>query len=408
MQFNLSDINPAALHVMWVLDGAGHEGRICGGAVRDLIMARDPKDWDIATTARPEAVITIMEKAGLQVVPTGLKHGTVTVVVGNENIEVTTLRVDVATDGRHAEVAFTEDWMTDSLRRDFTMNAMYLDVNLVVHDYHNGMADLHEGTIRFVGAPEDRIREDYLRILRYFRFCAKMAGNAKFRDDDLLYPIFRETAKGLEQISGERIWAEIGKILQMGTTPAWGQFNRMKRAGVLDHIGLSSVDSNLLIPIPDTRPAVMLTASFPKTQAGIGEAVALLRDRYKVSREELNPVLFAKRFFDTPPTRITSTQMLATHQKSDVLAWIAIMNRKEPVTTGPSSTGFNTLYRDIEGMAVPEFPITGQDLIDLGFTPGPEMGKILRQLRDVWAGVEFSASREYLINLAYQTMGHIK
>jgi tRNA nucleotidyltransferase/poly(A) polymerase len=174
MQFKLDQINPAALHVMWMLDSAGYEGRICGGAVRDLVLGQEPKDWDIATTARPEQVMELMETAGIQVIPTGLQHGTVTAVIGKENIEITTLRVDVATDGRHAEVEFTTDWVTDSLRRDFTINAMYLDMNLIIHDYHNGLDDLEEQLIRFVGDATARIEEDYLRILRYFRFRARM------------------------------------------------------------------------------------------------------------------------------------------------------------------------------------------------------------------------------------------
>src|SRR5262249_19890795 len=152
------------------LEQAEGAPRFVGGCVRDGLLGRKIRDIDIATPLEPAAVMKAAETAGLKPVPTGIDHGTVTVVADHTGIEVTTLRRDVETDGRHAIVAFTDDWREDAARRDLTMNALSADVSGTIYDYFDGIADLKSGKVRFVGAPEDRMREDYLRILRFFRF----------------------------------------------------------------------------------------------------------------------------------------------------------------------------------------------------------------------------------------------
>lgn len=409
MPFSLQQISPAALHVMWLLDAAGFEGRVCGGAIRDLILNKEPKDWDVSTTALPEQVMAVMERAGIQVVPTGLQHGTVTAVIGTDNIEITTLRVDVATDGRHADVEFTTDWYQDSLRRDFTINALYLDANLKLYDYHNGLDDLEERLVRFVGNAADRINEDYLRILRYFRFRARISpvntGEEAFVINTQTMETIRELAPNLATISGERIWAEISKILLMDRERCVLTFGSMEQTGVLNHIDLGCIKATNLKFIPDDRPAVIL-ASMADSKTDKAEVLKVLKTRFKVSRDEFGPVEFATKHADTPATRINAVNLLAMHRKDDVLAWASMYETVDY----KFGTNFRkpVLHTIVHEFVVPEFPITGQDILDLGFTPGPEVGKILHQLREVWAGVEFAASRDYLINLVYQTKGHIQ
>jgi tRNA nucleotidyltransferase/poly(A) polymerase len=410
MPFSLQQISPAALHVMWLLDAAGFEGRVCGGAIRDLILNKEPKDWDVSTTALPEQVMAVMEKAGIQVVPTGLQHGTVTAVIGTDNIEITTLRVDVATDGRHADVEFTTDWYQDSLRRDFTINALYLDANLKLYDYHNGLDDLEERLVRFVGNAADRINEDYLRILRYFRFRARISpentGDEAFVINTQTMETIRELAPNLATISGERIWAEISKILLMDRERCVLTFGSMEQTGVLKHINLGCIKATDLKFVPDDRPAVIL-ASAAVSKTDKADVLKVLKTRFKVSRDEFGPVEFAIKHADTPATRINAVNLLAMHRKDDVLAWTSMY---EPVDHTKFGTMFRkpVLYTTVHEFVVPEFPITGQDILDLGFTPGPEVGRILHELRKVWAGVEFNANRTYLINLVYQTKGHIQ
>ena len=192
------------------LDGEGEETRLVGGAVRDLALGEKMGDFDLATTALPEVVMRRARAAGFGVAPTGLAHGTVTVIVEGQPIEVTTLRRDVATDGRHAKVAFGRDFEADARRRDFTINALSLGRDGIVHDYTGGLADLAARRVRFIGDPGQRIREDYLRILRFFRFSARYGDGAL--DAEGLRAAIQER-DGLMILSRERVRAELLKLL---------------------------------------------------------------------------------------------------------------------------------------------------------------------------------------------------
>ena len=164
---------PATRAVMDALSADGGEARFVGGCVRDTITGQVVHDIDIATHEPPDRVMALLQRANLKAVPTGIAHGTVTAVVDKEHFEITTLRLDVATDGRRADVAFTEDWVEDAARRDFTINALSMTMDGIVHDPFGGLDDLDNGRVRFVGDPETRIKEDVLRILRFFRFHGK-------------------------------------------------------------------------------------------------------------------------------------------------------------------------------------------------------------------------------------------
>ncbi len=201
---------PATQAVFAAIAAGGHEARAVGGTVRDTLLGRAVHDVDFATTARPEEVMRLAAARGLSVHPTGLAHGTVTVVADGIAHEVTTLRRDVATYGRHADVAFTDDWRADAERRDFTINALYADAEGRIYDPLGGYRDLVAGRVRFIGAPEKRIAEDYLRILRFFRFTAEFGCGAP--DGAGLLAAVR-ARKGLAQLSAERIGAELLKIL---------------------------------------------------------------------------------------------------------------------------------------------------------------------------------------------------
>ncbi len=188
--------------VYQALEHAGGSPRFVGGCVRDGLLGRRIRDIDIATPLEPAAVMKAAETAGLKHVPTGIDHGTVTVVADHTGIEVTTLRRDVETFGRHATVAFTDDWREDAARRDLTMNALSADSSGKVYDYFDGIADLNSGKVRFVGAPEDRMREDYLRIVRYFRFHADYAAGDF---DPSAFAAARALKAELKSLSGERL-----------------------------------------------------------------------------------------------------------------------------------------------------------------------------------------------------------
>ncbi|XP_031327539.1 CCA tRNA nucleotidyltransferase 1, mitochondrial [Photinus pyralis] len=193
----------------------GYELRVAGGAVRDLLMGKKPKDLDFATTATPDQMKEMFTTENVRMINTkGEKHGTITPRINDkENFEVTTLRIDVTTDGRHAEVVFTTDWLLDANRRDLTINSMFLGLDGSVYDYFYGYEDIQKRRVVFVGDAITRIQEDYLRILRYFRFYGRIAKVANAHENDTLNAI-RNNVEGLEQISGERIWVELKQILE--------------------------------------------------------------------------------------------------------------------------------------------------------------------------------------------------
>jgi len=202
---------PATAAVFAALEAEGAQARVVGGAVRNALMGLPVKDIDMATTALPAEVMRLAQAAGLQAVPTGFEHGTVTVVAEHVPVEVTTLRRDIETFGRHARVTFTQDWSEDARRRDFTMNALYCASDGTVHDPLGGYPDLAARRVRFIGAARERIREDYLRILRFFRFFASY-DPAPVPDAEGLAAAIGEKA-GLVQLSGERIRAELLLLL---------------------------------------------------------------------------------------------------------------------------------------------------------------------------------------------------
>lgn len=415
-------INLKALHIMWLLCNNGYETRLCGGAVRDVLMGLPPKDWDMATEATPDQVIEVMQREKIPVIPTGLQHGTVTAVFEDMHIEITTLRKDVETDGRHAVVEFTDSWELDANRRDFTINSMYIDGDMKIHDYTNGMDDIGLMSLRFVGDAEKRIQEDYLRIMRFFRFYAKVIDHNGFqwRIDNEATGIMTDTLdaikkniNGLANISGERIWSELKKILALsGGTKA--TFDIMKSHGVFDAIGLPNVLENSSAVTTtariDSRPSVLLANAYDLEH--LQELEYVLDNRFNVSNEELRPISFFLRYGYYDVTEENAYRLLMKFPKSDVLAWLAIKERKRTrnsvdsrqpiggVSNIPITISYDTkMYDRIKVLDVPEFPISGKDIIAVGIPPGPRVGQILSDLKEVYAEMMYTPSREYLLGL---------
>ena len=219
---------------------SNYQLRLCGGAVRDILSGKQPKDLDFATTATPDQMEEMYKKNNVRVIAgeSGKKHGTITCRIDEENYEVTTLRIDQLNDGRHATVNYTTDWRVDAERRDLTINSMYVDLqsgNII--DYFNGRKHLEEKKIIFVKDPSVRINEDYLRILRYFRFFARIADTSSIHDDKTITAI-KKYGVGLEKISGERIWTELKLILKVSNySMVQAVIVEMANCGVLNHIG---------------------------------------------------------------------------------------------------------------------------------------------------------------------------
>uniref|UniRef100_UPI0013567CD1 CCA tRNA nucleotidyltransferase n=1 Tax=Roseomonas sp. 18066 TaxID=2681412 RepID=UPI0013567CD1 len=245
---------PAA--VLAALPGA----RAVGGVVRDILAGRPVHDIDVAAPLAPEAIAERLRAAGLKVFETGLQHGTVTAVLNHEPVEVTSLRQDLATDGRHATVAWTQDWREDAARRDFTMNAMSLDADGRLWDYFGGRDDLAAGRLRFVGDPATRLAEDYLRVLRFFRFHARYGIGAP---EAAALAAIRAAVPGLARLSAERVWMELKRLLE-GPSPA-DSLALMRDTGVLPAIlpeagALDALARSEAPPDPLLRLSLLLAA----------------------------------------------------------------------------------------------------------------------------------------------------
>ncbi|MGE0221838.1 MAG: CCA tRNA nucleotidyltransferase [Acetobacteraceae bacterium] len=344
--------------------------RVVGGAVRDTLAGRPVADIDLGTPVPPQAVMDALEAAGIRVLPTGLNHGTVTAVVGGRGFEVTTLRRDVETDGRHARVAFTDDWKADAERRDFTINAMSMTRSGAVFDYFGGIADLRAGLVRFVGDPVTRIAEDYLRILRFFRFFARYAGGAP---DAAALAAIRGGVQGLAHLSVERVWSELVRILR-APDPA-GAVQLMHATGVLAAILPEGADPDRLVWLVQAgapadavlRLAALLTGDAAAFAARLrlstaeAERLSALRSG-PAPRPDMNDAELRRLLADADPAILNGR------------AWLA----------GGNEPGWAGLRARLAAMPRPVFPLGGRDAIALGVSPGPAVGMMLRQARAWW------------------------
>lgn len=340
--------------------------RVVGGAVRDALAGRAVADVDLASPLPPEAVMAALKAAGLKAVPTGIAHGTVTAVVDGRGFEITTLRRDVETDGRHAVVAFTEDWRADAARRDFTINAMSMTRDGAVSDWFGGVRDLADGRVRFVGDPADRIAEDYLRILRFFRFHARYGRVPP--DDDTIAAI-RAGVPGLARLSVERVWSELRRILA-APDPA-DAVARMAEWGVLAAVLPEGTDLSRLRRLvaagAPADPILRLAALF----AGDADALAT---RLRFSKADA-AMLVALRGGPVPADGDDDDALLRmlADETADVLigrAWLA-------------GTGAAVRER-LAALPRPVFPLAGRNVTALGVPHGPRVGEILRATRAWW------------------------
>lgn len=383
------------------VDGA--DVRFVGGCIRDAIIKRPVSDIDIGTPEPPEQVINRLKAANIKAIPTGIEHGTVTAVVHGKAFEITTLRCDIETDGRRAVVAYTDDWIVDSSRRDFTFNALSANRDGDIFDYHDGLSDLAHGRVRFVGRADDRVEEDYLRILRYFRFFAHYGRHPY---NSAAFNACRKHAAELSQISAERISHEILKTL-IASDPT-DAFTMMRDAHVLEYVlpeatafGTLRAASWLasrgividgLKPDPIRRLGAVLTP---------GVDVTTIAKRLKLSNRERKRLVAMTTL---APDLLTPSDARATHQlihehgneavaDAGILAWAARLaenGRLNPDETAARRAQLETS----SAWTPPAFPISGDDVRALGVSPGPDIGVALRTVEDWWLDGDFTSDRD--------------
>jgi poly(A) polymerase len=355
--------DPALAAVLAALPDA----RVVGGAVRDWLAGRPLSDIDLATALPPDAVTAALKKSGLRAVPTGVEHGTVTALSGGRGFEVTTLRRDVATDGRHAVVAFTDDWRADAARRDFTINAMAMTRDGAVFDYFAGRADLAAGLVRFVGDPAQRIAEDALRILRFFRFHARYG---RGEPDPAAVAAIKGGRAGLAILSPERVWSELLRILA-APAPS-GAVALMAATGVLPAVLPEGADpaalARLVAAGAPADPLLRLAA----LSTGDPEALAA-RLRLSGAEREMLAALRA----GPPPSHeadVADLRRALADTPAEVLigrSWLA-------------GDGWKRVREHLAALPRPVFPLEGRDVLALGLSEGLRVGTLLRAVRQWW------------------------
>lgn len=381
----LSEPAPAA--VLAALPGA----RVVGGPVRDAVAGTAAHDVDVAAPMPPDDIARRLAAAGLKVFETGLAHGTVTAVLGGVPVEVTALRRDVATDGRHAEVAWTTDWREDAARRDFTINAMSLDASGHLWDYFGGREDLAAGQVRFVGDPATRLREDYLRALRFFRFRARYGRGAP---DAAALAAIRAAVPGLAaRIAPERIWMELKRLLSAPDPVE--SLALMRECGLLAAVlpeaaGFAPLGRLVERGAP-LDPLLRLAALLPSA----GSVPGLAR-RLRLSNEERERLHHVTGSADAP---------LPDSDKFPLRAWLAERPKDQAagelwLAEARDGRDRTALRAAVQAMERPVFPLLGRDLLELGVASGPAMGRLLAELRGWWIAGGAAADRDACLDEA--------
>ncbi|WP_349955975.1 CCA tRNA nucleotidyltransferase [Rhizobium sp. ZPR3] len=396
----------ALQRVLALLDADGGEGRVVGGAVRNSLMGLPVADIDIATTLLPETVVERAEAAGIKAVPTGIAHGTVTLVIDGKPFEITTLRRDVETDGRRAVVAFSKDWQADAERRDLTINALYASADGKVVDLVGGLADLERRNIRFIGDAATRIAEDHLRILRFFRFFAYYGSGRP--DADGLRACAAAKSK-ISTLSAERVWSEMKKLLaaeDLGRALLW-----MRQIGILTEV-LPETEKWGIDAIPGlvaaeqalgwaAEPLLRLAAIVPPDATRLAKLAERLRlskaegaylqawANAPVVKDDISETAFDRLLYRHDPTGVAVRLKLA-------LA-VARSKAEGDFEEMARVARLGKLLARLVKWKRPAFPLNGADALAAGVTAGPRVGELLAKLEQEWLDANFAMNRASLL-----------
>ncbi|WP_353288545.1 CCA tRNA nucleotidyltransferase [Wolbachia endosymbiont (group A) of Pogonocherus hispidulus] len=366
----------------------GGEARLVGGCVRDSILQRDVHDIDLATNLLPDQVMKALKLRNIKTIPTGLKHGTITAVLNQRSFEITTLRHDVKCDGRHAKVEFTNNWQADASRRDFTFNALYADKHGHIYDYFGGIEDLKARRLNFIGNAEDRIEEDYLRILRAFRFHAKICvGDLS----DEILSVCKKHSHMIQNLSGERIRDEILKLLECNDP--FPTLKSMQESDVLQKIIPKEVkceilSSSLLFGTDALVKLALLLRTTKNDRLSLGEYVSKF---LRLSNKQKKKLLFLL-------SNDIKTELSEKEQKK----YISLFGRElycdlVKICGVESGENVDEYISFANTFNIPKFPLSGDDLISIGHQPGKSLGKNLELLRQHWEDSSYTLTKEELV-----------
>ena len=385
-------------HILKIFDIVRNHGgtvRFVGGAVRDALVGKTGFDLDLSTDLSPDELAEACEDAGVRTVPIGLKYGTLGVLINDTLLEITSLRKDIKTDGRHAEVEFTDNWEEDAMRRDLTINAIYADERGNVFDYYNGIHDLEKGIVRFIGKPEQRIKEDYLRILRFFRFHSLFA---KTPMDKKALKACIDNRDGLKNVSIERIRDEFIKILL--TPNAADVIKVMLDNEILGNwLGKSEYTDNLdflsklekscnILPNAMRRLFVLY---FPNKN--LAENIAMRLHLTKRQKEMLVAWSNNKIGIENIVEPALRRKVIYAYGKEFCFDKLIIEAAKQMVVPEHLNDIKDMIFNEI----VPIFPVSGRDVIKAGKSENSQIGVVLERLKQDWIDSDFSLSREELL-----------
>jgi poly(A) polymerase len=379
-------VDPATLRVLAALGAARTPVRFVGGCVRDALLGRVINDIDIATPDPPQRVLERLAAAGIKSVPTGLAHGTITAVVRPRHFEITTLRRDVETFGRHARVAFTDDWAEDAARRDFTMNALFLDPDGTVLDPVGGLADLRAGRVRFVGDATTRIREDVLRLLRFYRFHAHYGRGPA---DAAAREACRALAPLLPGLSGERVAAELLKLLKASDPQP--VLSLMHEDGVLIIVLPEATRRDRLQGLLTLEPEIDALRRLAALLVSSDGAALVVADRLRLSNADRDRlVLLAGSVAEIDLAGGETVQRRAL-RKFGLEAYrdLVLLRAAE---TGEGARAL-TLIDAAPGIVPPDFPLRGRDVTKLGVAAGKRVGALLAEAERWWEEGDYRADR---------------
>lgn len=375
---------------MDALTAEGQEVRFVGGCVRDALHAHKESgcpDIDIATPDHPEQVVQLLDKAGIKHIPTGLAHGTVTAVFNHKHFEITTLRVDVETYGRHANVAFTDDWEEDAARRDFTINSLFCSLAGEIYDPCGGIADLVAGRVRFVGEAARRIEEDHLRLLRFFRFHA-WYGKGALDPEGLAAAT--EWSASLAKLSGERIRAEVLKLLA-APDPA-PVVEAMVGAGVLAEAAPGAENSKVLGVLVGLEPepdSLRRLAALLRPHSDTAALAAHLR-LSRAEQDRLEALVAPSGAFTADTDAPALRRVLNRDGVERVTDWLLLAQAEEGGATESTAAALAVVraWRSVT------LPVKGADALALGLEPGPTVGEAIRAVENWWIDEDFAPNRE--------------
>tara|TARA_Y100001935_G_scaffold110938_1_gene92091 strand:- start:613 stop:1866 length:1254 start_codon:yes stop_codon:yes gene_type:complete len=373
--------------------------RFVGGCVRDSIIGIETNDVDIATKLEPYEVINILNSASIKVIPTGIDHGTVSVFSKNFNFEITTLRSDISSDGRHAEVIFSDSWEKDSSRRDFTINSIYLKQNGDIYDPYNGIQHLKERKVVFIGDPNERINEDYLRILRFFRFNA-FYGNDNLRLSNNSIRACAKNKSKIKKLSSERIHNEFFKILN--STNPYFVINIMNKIGILDILFEKKVETKFFKKLLSIEKKNSMTTD--QTLRFISLAFNTKKNylfdlrMFNFSKKDKKKLLLLTNQEFKIDNKMKNNDIKRILYSIDkklfidlaVLSWVLSANKTQ-------NKDWKSIISQISKLNSPIFPLKAADLLSFGLKEGPIIGEIFSQIEKEWIDSNFALNKEELL-----------